>query len=126
MVLGCEEDGSDCAHAPAPHCQPLYLQVLVGLSKDGLCVSRLIQAIGEEAHVAVAASHEIEGDNCYSMFGNEGQHAQDLDLAASIAVEVEECVLDGAVLLAEDDSADVATVISGHAEVQSLDELTIH
>lgn len=60
------------------------------------------------------------------MFGNEGQHAQDLDLAASIAVEVEECVLDGAVLLAEDDSADVATVISGHAEVQSLDELTIH
>jgi hypothetical protein len=117
MIFGCEENGSDCAHTPAPDCQPLHLEVLIGLSEDCLRVCRLVESVGEEAGIAIAASHEVERNHGYSMLGNEGKHSQYLDLTASVAVEVQESILDCPMLLAEDDCADVAAVISGDCEV---------
>lgn len=63
MILGCEHNGSDCAHASAPNCQPLDLQVLVGLSEHCLCVCGFVESVREVSIVAVAAPHKVKGND---------------------------------------------------------------
>ena len=98
--------------------------LLVRLAQHRLRVYRFVDAVGEEAVVAVAAPHEVKGDDGDPVFCDEGEDSKYFYLAAAVAVEVEEGVLDGAVLLAQDDCADVAAVVAGHAEDEMM--LTTH
>lgn len=125
VVLGSEHNRSYCSHAPPPHSQPLDLQVLIGLPQHCFGVGGLVDPIGEVAGIAVAAPHEIEGDDGYIVLGDQWKDAHYFNLTAPVAVEVEEGVVGCFVFLFEDHCADIAAVVSGNCKIDALNKASV-
>lgn len=77
-------DRSGSSHAAPPNGQLFYHHIFSGFFNASLSIFGLVDPVGEEPVVAVAAPDEIEPNNCYFIFTNEGHESQTLEFTAAI------------------------------------------
>lgn len=84
-------------------------------------VEHLVYSVGEGLGVAVAAPQQVEAHHIHVEFWDEFYERQGLQLAASVAMEVEESLLGLLILCVEDEAGNIFLVAVNDIQIDPVD-----